>query len=377
MLLRIDGFEGVARRHPGPARVREALHPIASACIPCLLGYSSTNLTWNRGSPVRFRDRTITFANGAVGENVDVPSASPANYHQVISAPPDMPKLIVDGKLFLPPDGGTPLPLVIVLAGSLGIAPSHLRHAETLSDCGFAVFVLDGFGARAVTSTVADQTQFSFAASAYDVLCAFRTLADRPEIDADRIGLQGHSRGGSAGLTAATRRFADAVVGPDRGLAGVLAAYPWSGQQFLNPEVGATKIRVLMGDADEWCSPAQVQAHCQAIRLAGGSATMRLIGGAQHSFDRDTPIEAIADGVVSPGAPTTYIADDGAMIHPLAGSRDPAVVDRDVMVYALKAGYGRKGPRIGSRPGEAALFRKEMISFWLGVMAAGRAHRAD
>ena len=29
-----------------------------------------------------------------------------------------MPKLLVDGKLFLPPDGGTPLPLVILLAAS-------------------------------------------------------------------------------------------------------------------------------------------------------------------------------------------------------------------------------------------------------------------
>ena len=331
----------------------------------------------DQGRIVRIRDQTIAFANGAAGETVEVLSASPLNFHQVISAPEDMPQVTVDGKLFLPPAGEPPLPLVIILAGSLGMAPSHLRHAETLSDCGFAAFLLDSFGARSVTSTVADQTQFSFAASAYDVLAAFRTLADRPEIDADRIGLQGHSRGGSAGLTAATRRFADAVVGPDRGLAGVLAAYPWSGQQFLNPSVGATKIRVLMGDADEWCSPAQVQAHCQAIRVAGGTATVRLIGGAQHSFDRDTPIEAIPDGVVSPGAPTTYIGDDGAMIHPLAGSPDPAVVDRDVMVYALKAGYGRKGPRIGSRPGEAALFREDMISFWLGVMGAGRAHRAD
>jgi len=46
----------------------------------------------------------------------------------------------------------------------------------------------------------------------------------------------------------------------------VLAAYPWSGHQFLDPRVGETQIRVVMGDADEWCSPMQVQGHCQAIR---------------------------------------------------------------------------------------------------------------
>ena len=38
-------------------------------------------------SPQRFRDQTITFVNGAEGRNIDIPSASPLNYYQVISAP--------------------------------------------------------------------------------------------------------------------------------------------------------------------------------------------------------------------------------------------------------------------------------------------------
>jgi hypothetical protein len=53
---------------------------------------------------------------------------------------------------------------------------SHLAHAEAVVDDGFAAFVLDSFGARDVTSTVANQTQFSFAASAYDVLAAWKVL---------------------------------------------------------------------------------------------------------------------------------------------------------------------------------------------------------
>ena len=186
-----------------------------------------------------------------------------------------MPRVTVDGKLFLPASDNRAntgkLPLVMIVPGSLGVAPSHLSHAETLTRAGLATFVLDSFGARGVTSTVANQTQFSFAASAYDVLAAWKVLAGLPEIDAARIGAQGHSRGGSAVLTAATRRFADAVVGPGSGLSGVLAAYPWSGHQFCDPRTGATTIRVLMGDADEWCSPMQVQGHCQAIRISGGN----------------------------------------------------------------------------------------------------------
>ena len=320
-----------------------------------------------RTGPERFRDREVVFPNGVTGQTVDIPSASPLNYYQAISAAAEMPAITVDGKLFMPAGydaASQPVPLVIVVPGSLGIAPSHLQHAETLNAAGYATFVLDSFGARGVSSTVAKQTQFSFAASAFDVLAAWKVLQALPGIDAAKIGAQGHSRGGSAVLTAATRRFADAVIGPGQGLAAVLPAYPWSGHQFLDPSVGDTVVHVLMGDADEWCSPMQVQGHCQKIRLSGGRATMRLFAGAHHSFDRGTDVVNIAEASVSPAAPTTYIADDGAFIHPLEDTPNPELVDRDVMVYSLKAGYGSKGAHLGSRPGEADRFRADMLAFW-------------
>ena len=39
------------------------------------------------------------------------------------------------------------------------------------------------------------------------------------------------------------------------------------------------------------------------------------------------------------------------------------------MVYGLKAGYGRKGARIGSRDGDDKLFRDDMVAFWRRVLA--------
>jgi dienelactone hydrolase len=315
---------------------------------------------------VRFRDQELTLEHGQPGRNLDIDSASPLNYFQAISEPGKMPETRVDGKLFLPRDSAAdvPLPVVIMAPGSLGVGEVHLQHAATFLEMGTAAFVLDSFGPRSVTSTVANQTQFSFAASAYDVLASCKALAALPEIDANRIGAQGHSRGGTAVLTAATRRFADTVVGEGAALCAVLAAYPWCGHQFLDPRVGDTAVHVLMGDADEWCSPMQAQAHCQAIRLTGGRATMRLIKGAQHSFDRDSPIVNVPNGKVSPAAPIAYIADDGAFLHPLQDTPDRELVDRDLMVYALKAGFGKTGARMGSTEGQPELFRTEMTAFW-------------
>ncbi len=312
----------------------------------------------------RFRDQEIRFANGALGRSIEIRSANPLNYHQLVSAPAEMAPVTIDGQLFLPPDARGARPLVIVVPGSLSVAPSHLAHAETFSDLGFASFVLDPFGGRSVTSTVANQTQFSFAASAYDVMVAVRQLAALPEIDSSRIGLQGHSRGGSAVLSAVMRRLDSGVWRDDVRVRAVLAAYPWCGHQPLDPDVAGTEIRVLIGDQDDWVSAQQAQGFVQAIRLRGGEASIRIFADAEHSFDRLEPVHEIPEAAVSPDAPTAYLADDGAFIHPATGLADPALVDRDLAVYALRAGYGQRGATIGTKGNQATQFREDMRAFF-------------
>jgi len=309
-----------------------------------------------------FATEQIVFASGCRGEPVTVSSADPVNYHEALNAPAALTRRTIDGQLFVPQAGAGAWPVVILVPGSLGVAPSHLAHAERLTDAGIAACVVDPFGTRSVTSTVANQAQYSFAASAWDVCATAAMLAGRDGIDATRIGAQGHSRGGSAVLTAATRRFAAATGAP--ALRAVYAAYPWCGHQFLDPAVGATRVRAIIGDRDEWCLPQQVQGHLHAVRLSGGDAGWRIVDGAQHSFDRGTAIELIETAAVSPGAPTAFVADDGAFVHPVSGDPDPSLTDRDLMVYALKAGYGRTGAHIGSRRGDAETFVRDMLEFW-------------
>jgi dienelactone hydrolase len=299
---------------------------------------------------------------------VEIESADPRNYHDVVESPTRLVRRPIGGRLYFPAAPRAPCPVVIVVPGSLGVAPSHVAHAQALAALGIAACVIDPFGARGVTSTVANQAQYSFAASAYDVLATVRALAERDDVDAKRIGAQGHSRGGSAVLTAAMRRFARPVLGDGLALRAVYAAYPWCGHQFRDPDVGGTVVRAVIGDRDDWCLPQQVQGYVQAIRLRGGAATMRLFEGAGHSFDRETPIERIAEAAVSPDAPTVYIDDDGALIHPLGDRSDPALCDRDLFVYGLKAGYGRRGATIGSSGDQSARFRADMIAFWKAAL---------
>ncbi len=309
----------------------------------------------------------ITLGNGIASETLRIPTADPTGFHQAISEPDAMPAAEILGSLFLPRKGG-PSPVVIVVPGSLGVAPSHIAKADLLTEAGIACCVIDPFGTRGVTSTVRNQAQYSFAASAWDVLATATVLMRRTDIDATRIGAQGHSRGGSAVLSAACMA---PLVGPQRApaLAAVYAAYPWSGFQFLRPDAGRTVVRSVIGDLDEWCLPLQVQAHMHAMTLCGCDASFRLFPNAHHSFDRETPVELVPDASVGPGAPTIYIRDDGALVHPVSGRADPGFSERDAMIYLVKSPYGKKGARIGAAGDQARSFHEDMIAFWTGALA--------
>ena len=121
---------------------------------------------------------------------------------------------------------------------------------------------------------------------------------------------------------------------------------------------------MIVGDQDDWVSPQQAQGYVQALHLWGAEATIRIVAGAEHSFDRAEPIQHIPEASVSPGAPTGYLADDGAFVHPTEGQADPQFTDRDLAVYALKAGYGVRGATIGSQGEQAVLFREDMMAFF-------------
>ena len=205
--------------------------------------------TDSSSATISLAEGPVVLGSGIAGEALRIPTANPTGFHQAISEPGAMPATEILGSLFLPPGRG-PWPVVIVVPGSLGVAPSHIAKADHLTDAGIACCVIDPFSARGVTSTVVNQAQYSFAASAWDVLATAAVLVRREDIDAARVGAQGHSRGGSAVLSAACMA---PLVGPERApaLAAVYAAYPWSGMQFVRPDVGGTVVRSVIGDLDE------------------------------------------------------------------------------------------------------------------------------
>ena len=111
---------------------------------------------------------SIYLSSGIQAETISINTGNPRSYHQAITEPSEIPPVEIFGKLFIPRGPG-PFPVVIVVPGSLGIAPSHINKAEHFTSSSIATCVIDPFGSRGVTSTVANQAQYTFAASAWDV----------------------------------------------------------------------------------------------------------------------------------------------------------------------------------------------------------------
>ncbi len=304
---------------------------------------------------------------GVTGESIVFESANPKNYFEAINNPKDCERIHITGKLFVAARNHLS-PVVIIVPGSLGVGENHLEHAETIVSAGLAAFVLDPFTNRQVESTVANQTPFSFAASAFDVLMALQVVAGHPAIDADRISAQGHSRGGSAVLMSCMHQFSGPIIGEMCSFQGVYAVYPWCGHQFLRPSVGVTRVRAILGERDDWLSVQQVQSQIQAIGLTGGDASIRIVEGASHSFDRNEEVHKIHEASVAPEALTVYVDIDGAMIHPVTGEPDPLATDRTHFMAAIEGGFGRRGAHMGGFGSQPAIFREDMLQFHKSVL---------
>jgi len=331
-------------------------------------------LTWshaNAGAPLptvsnsSFASTPVSLSNGVKGTIVSFESRTPADWAPAIRGETG-PAVTLNAQLFLPARRSGKLPAVIMAPGSANIGTHHMAEAAALSSAGYAVLLFDPFRGRGIADTVADQGRLTWVASTYDVLAAVRYLQSRSDIDPARIGALGGSRGGTAVMMAAAAPFSAAVLGPGKGLRAVFAGYPWCGTQFQSARLSSgTALLVLQGDRDDWVSLQQCQDAVHAMIVGGQAASMRIVPGALHAFDRaDVPPTPIPDAVTSTIFPTVYMTDAGVYFDLRTGQPDAALTASDFTDYSVKGGFLRKGVTIGSRPGDAEAFMNEMTAFF-------------
>ena len=107
----------------------------------------------------------------------------------------------------------------------------------------------------------------------------------------------------------------------------------------------------------------------QAISLNGGEASIRIVQGAAHSFDRAEEVYEISEASVAPEAPTIYLDVTGSMIDPVTGEADSTATDRTHFISAIESGFGRRGAHMGGVGEQPSIFREDMLKFHLVVLS--------
>jgi dienelactone hydrolase len=313
-----------------------------------------------------FHQQTITLANGLVGSLHEVASANVKNYENIVAGKP-APAVTLHAQLFMPTPAKKPCPVVIILPGSGGVSPAMLVHAEKLTDAGMAAFVVDPFTGRGVEDTIAVQQQFSFASSTWDVFAAMKVLNRLPEIDPQRIGAMGYSRGGTAVIQAAMTTLATPALGDLPHLRAVVAGWPWCGFQFSHPNIGNTAIRLIAADHDNWASVVQSQAYFNAISARSNKASLRIVKDAHHAFGYGMPEDQFPDAMKAMHAPVVYFNDQGVMLDIWTGAPTPGMDDHAIV--AQLASYITRGVTVGAKDGQMADFMNDFTRFFsLGLM---------
>jgi dienelactone hydrolase len=204
-------------------------------------------------------------------------------YTNVIPIPVDDPAIkAIAGALFKPAGSG-PFPAVVYMSGCYGLnSPSELALERTVIDHllanGVATLVVDPFTPRnepeGVCANLNDKTYVQyFTRGGNDAVAALKAVKAMPEIDPNRIFLQGYSFGAISSLYATDTKSPSSH---DTKIAGLIAYYPYC---YDNVEFSAPTI-ILIGEKDDW-TPAKL---CQADKGKPNLEEVAVFPGATHGF---------------------------------------------------------------------------------------------
>jgi dienelactone hydrolase len=172
----------------------------------------------------------------------------------------------------------------------------HKAWGREWAEAGYIALLVDGFGPRGYAQGFPQHSYESrpeelneVTVRPLDAYGALGYLRSRPDVSADRIGLQGWSNGGSAAI--ATMAFdAPGITAPTAatGFRAALVFYPacgLKGQFDEKPFRPYAPVLVFHGTADEEVSYKRCAALVEKSRENGGNVQIKIYQGATHSFD--------------------------------------------------------------------------------------------
>jgi dienelactone hydrolase len=204
----------------------------------------------------------------------------------------------------------SPAPAVILFHGCGGmydrrrqLSKRMVDYAALFNSAGYHVLAVDSLTPRYETELCtqrAGKRRVTQVNRKLDALGALAYLADRPDVDAKKIGVVGWSNGGSTVLAVTNLRHPDVAAAATRP-AFAIAFYPACEADLKHGYEPAAPLLILIGQADDW-TPA---APCRALARASAAPKPEIdvFPGAYHDFDGEGAVHIRKDvpNGVNPG----------------------------------------------------------------------------
>ena len=249
----------------------------------------------------------------------------------------------IPGDLYVPAQAATPMPAMILLHGSGGLAwegENLRRWAARFNGWGVAALVIDMFGPRRVTETVTDQEQLSMFAQVADAFAALKRLAADPRIDPNRIGVMGFSRGAVVSLDTALESLRHGLGGDGVHFALHVALYGGCNIALTDSASDKAPMLFLHGEADDFAPIAPCRRYAQWFAGEGNRVTFVGYPGAQHGFDFTLPIFALPDTPTLGTCDARYDIDTARFTRLDNGDNQPMTPEAARAYLASCVGHG-------------------------------------
>ncbi len=214
------------------------------------------------------------------------------------------------------PTGEGPHPLVLSFHGCGGIQDHALPRAQKLVDEGYAVMLVDSFSGRGLeVPPVCAGTEFQGPERAGDVFVALDHARNNPDIDPNRLFIQGFSHGAWTILEAMAitdgkaSGLTEAIPSPLSGVQGAIAWYPYCGfgNQFSTGWRQDMPTLMLLARKDQITAPEPCERAAEVQQTAGGNIEMHLYPEVGHGFDIEADWVVLRDPAVAEQAFATLL----------------------------------------------------------------------
>lgn len=178
--------------------------------------------------------------------------------------------------------GTGPFPAIILAHSCAGTNAHTDVWGKLLSGWGYLVLAPDSFGPRGEKAVCTKPGAVTPNMRVADIAGALDFLATHPDVAKGRVGIIGHSHGGSTTIRSLQKNF---ELGK-RGLRGGVAYYPGCSPQF--DEAVDLPMLLLAGDKDDW-TPSE---RCRLLQNALSRRDLVeavYYPNAYHSFDAKAP----------------------------------------------------------------------------------------